>query len=81
MGRSLRSGRSRAGQAVPRRERLGPDLIHVIAARQLASHDPPGAFDRVRVVDACASLADPELAGSAVLRAAGADSSAERRLG
>jgi hypothetical protein len=64
LGRSARSGRSRAGQAVPRRGRLGPHLIHVIAARRLASHDPPGAFNRVRVVDALASLANPEHGGS-----------------
>jgi hypothetical protein len=34
-----------------RRERVGPDLVHVITSRRLALDDPSRALDRVGVVD------------------------------
>jgi hypothetical protein len=46
------------------RERLGPDLIHVVAARRLTPDDLPGAFDAVGGVDTFALVADPEHGGS-----------------
>jgi hypothetical protein len=36
-----------------------------LSSRRLAPDDLPGAVDRVRIVDAFASLADPEHGGSA----------------
>src|SRR5262249_30435720 len=46
-------------------EGLGPDLVHVVAARRLAVDDLPGSADRLGVVDAFASVADTEHGGSA----------------
>src|SRR5262249_19034028 len=46
------------------RERIGTDLVHVVAARRLPLDDLPGAFDRVGVVDAFALAADPEYGDS-----------------
>src|SRR5262245_19500551 len=48
-----------------RGERLGPDLVHVESSGRLALDDPSGAYDRVRVVDSFAAMADPEHDGSA----------------
>jgi hypothetical protein len=39
---------------VPRRGRIGPDLVHVVAARRLPADDLAGALDRARIADAVA---------------------------
>lgn len=71
-GRSGAAGCSARSAGVPRGERFGPYLIHVVTPRRLAPDDPPGALDGVRVVDALAALADPVYGGSARLEVAGA---------
>jgi hypothetical protein len=50
---------------VPGRERLGPDLVHIVAARWLAAHDIAGSVEGVGVVDPFAALADSEYCESA----------------
>src|SRR6516165_7660968 len=52
---------------MPRGERFGPDLIDVVTARWLAPDDPPGALDRVGVVNPVASMADSDLAAPPVM--------------
>jgi hypothetical protein len=58
---------------VPAGGRLHPDLVHVIAAGQLAFDDLAGTLDGVGVVDALAFAADPAPGSSAwMVRDAGA---------
>jgi hypothetical protein len=47
------------------RERIGPDLVHLVPARRLAPDDLPGSLDRVGVVDAFVLVAEQEQTGSA----------------
>jgi hypothetical protein len=49
---------------VTARERLGPDLVHIVSARRLDLHDLAGAFDRLGAADALAAAMDPEHGGS-----------------
>jgi hypothetical protein len=46
---------------VTSRERLGPDLIDVVAARRLVPDDLAGALDGDGVVDAVPLVTDPRL--------------------
>jgi hypothetical protein len=46
-------------------EGLGPDLVHVVAARRPAPDDLAGTVDVVRAVDPFAFVADPEYGGAA----------------
>jgi hypothetical protein len=45
---------------VPRRERIGPDLIDAIRARALAPDNLAGALNRVGVAEALAFVVNPK---------------------
>ncbi len=48
-----------------RRELIGPDLVHIVAARRLALDELPDALDGVGIADASTAIADSEHGGSA----------------
>jgi hypothetical protein len=49
---------------MPRWERIGPDLIHIIPARRLALDDPADTLDGVCVIYPLSLTADSEHRGS-----------------
>ena len=50
---------------MPRGERIGPDLVHVVSAWRLAPDDLPGIFVGAGVVDALAAGSRPAIGGNA----------------